>query len=226
MIDAHVTQPATFSQAGVGYGYLAIISIGRRADLSFGLQMHDVSKQLLRQWGDPYSVGRGLALSAVFIAHLSEPLRSQLDTLEEAIDLTMVSGDRHTMLFCFGSIALTKLYIGDDMGDIESYCTIAAEDFGDWSSDMRGGVLLTAVRQVARSLQGKTGVDLADTVISDDEHNMAEYTKLIASCSSNPGMPRNIYKALQLIPLYLYGHYEKAWQLGIDIIARYVFPLL
>ena len=223
MIQTHLTYPATFSQAGVGFAYLAVIAIGRNADVSFGLQMYDISKQLLHENGDSYSLGRGFTVSAVFIAHLCDSIRSQLDILEEVIDLTSVSGDKHTMLFSYGSIALNKLYVGDDMADIESYCSVAAEDFGDWTSDMRGGALLTAVRQVARSLSGKTLIDSAETVMSDEEHDTASYLELIASRSTNPELPRNIYTSLQLIPLYLYGHYEKALQLGIETIARYVF---
>lgn len=219
MVDTHMNYPATFSQTGVGFTYFAIISIGRIGDLPFGLQMHDIAKQLLSQFGDSYTQGRGMTLSAVFIAHVCAPIRSQIDTLEDATDHSMVSGDRHTYLFSVGSIALCKIYVGDDMAEIESYCSIAAEDFGDWSSDMRGGVLLTAVRQVSRSLQGKTWNDSPDTVMSDDDHNTKDYMSLIASRSSNPEMPRDIYNSLQLIPLYMYGHYEKALVLGMKTIS-------
>ena len=123
------------------------------------------------------------------------------------------------MLFSYGSIALNKLYIGDGMADTEAFCSFAAEDFGDWSLDMRGGVLLTAVRQVCRALEGNTSNDIAETVMSDDEHDAVAYTDLIERRSSHPEMPRNIYNSLRLIPLYLYGHYEKASQLGAEVIA-------
>ena len=199
---------------------MAIIAIGRFDDLPFGLQMHDISRQLLKQLGDSYSLGRGLTLSAVFIAHLCKPLRQQIDVLEEAIDHSILSGDKHTMLFAFGSVAFNKLFIGDDMADIESYCSIAAEDFGDWSLDVRGGVLLTAVRQVSRSLEGKTWSDVAENVMSDDEHDAAVYIDAITSRSTHPEIPKNIYNSLRLIPLYLYGHYEKASQVGIETLAN------
>lgn len=221
MVSTHLAQPATFSQAGLGFSYLAIIAIGRSADLAFGLQMHDVSRQLLNQYNNnSYAIGRGLTLSAVFVDHLCAPLRSQTNTLEEGIDHSILSGDKHAMLFSCASIALNKLYVGDDMADIENYCAFAAEDLGDWSSDMRGGALLVAVRQVSRSLQGRTWNDVPDTVMSDNEHDAAGYMKLITSRSSHPDMPRNIYNSLHLIPLYLYGYYEKASQLGVETIAN------
>ena len=85
--------------------------------------------------------------------------------------------------------------------------------------DMRGGVFLTATRQVARSLQGKTYTDSPEMVISDEEHCTADYMKLIAARSSDVERPRDIYNSLQMIPLYLYGHYEKAIQLSNDIMT-------
>lgn len=129
-----MTHPNTFSQIGLGFGYFALVCICRNEDLSFGLQMHGLSEQLLAQHGDPYTLGRGLALSALFISHLCTPMREHFDALEEAIDNSLVSGDKHVYLLSVGSIALRRLYIGDNMADIETYCSIGAEDFGDWAS--------------------------------------------------------------------------------------------
>lgn len=219
MVELHLVRPKVFSQTSIGFTYLAIISISRGTDPSFGLQMHDISKQLLSQHGDSYTVGRGLTLRACFLAHFCAPVRDQIDLLEEATDHSMVCGDKHTFLFSVASIALSKVFIGDECADVESYCAIAAEDFGDWSTDMRGGVLMTAVRQVSRSLQGKTCNDSPEAVMSDDDHDTAQYLRLVASRSSNPQLPRNLYNSLCLIPLYLYGHYEKAIQLGTETIT-------
>ena len=129
-----MSHPRTFSQVGLGFSYLCLVCICRNEDLAFGLQMYELSKQLLAQQGDPYTLGRGLALSVLFIEHLCTPMRQHFDALEEAIDHSLVSGDKHVYLLSVGSIALRRLYIGDNMADIESYCSIGAEDFGDWAS--------------------------------------------------------------------------------------------
>ena len=84
---------------------------------------------------------------------------------------------------------------------------------------MRGGVFLTATRQVARSLQGKTYTDSPEMVISDEEHHTADYMRLINARSSDVERPRDIYNSLQMIPLYLYGHYGKAIQLSNEIVT-------
>ncbi len=111
MIKTHMTHPKTFSQIGLGFGYFALVCICQYDDLSFGLQMHDLSKQLMTQHGDAYTLGRGLALSALFIAHLRSPVREHFDSLEEAIDHSLVSGDRHVYLLSVGCIALRRLYV-------------------------------------------------------------------------------------------------------------------
>lgn len=134
MVETHMTHPSTFSQIGLGFSYFAFVCISRSDELSVSLQMHDLSKQLLSQYGDPYTLGRGLALSALFIAHLCTPMRGHFDALEEAIDQSLVSGDKHVYLLSVGSIALQRLTIGDNMPDIEMYCSVGAEDFGDWAS--------------------------------------------------------------------------------------------
>ena len=83
---------------------------------------------------------------------------------------------------------------------------------------MRGGVFLTATRQVARSLQGKTYTDSPEMVLCDEEHSTADYMELIDARSSDVERPRDIYNSLQMIPLYLFGHYGKAIQLSSEIV--------
>lgn len=108
--------------------------------------MHSVSYHLLRRSNDLYTIGRGLTLSAIFITHLLAPIREQFEMLEEAMNRSLSCGDKHVFLFSVGGTALSRLLSGMDIAELENYCTVATEDFGNWASDLRGGVLLTAVR--------------------------------------------------------------------------------
>lgn len=146
MVDLHLRSPGTFHQIGLGFIYFAIAGITRFADLSFGSQMHDVSYQLLQRSNDLYTLGRGLTLRAIFVTHMLTPIRDNLDLLEEAMDHSLVCGDKHVFLFSVGGVALSRFFLGMDMAELENYCNVAPEDFGDWTSDLRGGVLLTAIR--------------------------------------------------------------------------------
>jgi hypothetical protein len=136
----------TFTQSGLGFGYLAAIGIARFRDLSFASRMQDVSEQLLRRTRDSFTLGRGLAISAFFTLHVLVPLENLLDVFNEAMDHSLACGDKYFFLFSAGCLALSRLYLGANMVETESSCEFSAEGFGDWSTDTRGGVLLTAVR--------------------------------------------------------------------------------
>lgn len=217
-VDFHLRSTGTFYQSGLGFAYFALIGISRFADLKFGSQIHDVSDYLLRRSNDLYTVGRGLTLSAIFITHLLRPIREQFDVLEEAMERSLICGDKHVFLFSVGGIALSRLFLGMDMAELETYCNVAPEDFGDWTTDLRGGVLLTAVRQIARSLQGKTNSSYAKTVMSDEQHDTTEYMEFINKNASNIERPRDFYNSLLMIPLFLFGHYEHAIKTGSSVI--------
>lgn len=76
----------------------------------------------------------------------------------------------------------------------------------------------TCCRQTARALQGKTLSGSAETVMSDDTHDSNDYLCFISSHVSNAERPRCFYLSLLIIPLYYFGHYEKAIQTGNDLV--------
>lgn len=148
MVDMNLTSSGTFYQSGVGFAYLTMVATSRYGDMAFGLRTYKAAQELLRRFNDPYTLGRGLTLLSLFVGHLFTPIRDSLEMQEEAVEYCLVSGDKHTFLFSVAGLALSRLYLGVDMAELESYCSIGPEDFGDWSRDLRGGVLLTAVRYV------------------------------------------------------------------------------
>ncbi len=146
MVDMHLASSGTFYQSGVGFAYFTMVATSRFGDATFGLKTYQVSQALLRRSNDPYTLGRGLTLLPLFVGHLFTPIRDNLEMQEEAVEYCLVSGDKHTFLFSIAGLALSRLYLGSDMAELETYCSTGPEDFGDWASDLRGGVLLTAVR--------------------------------------------------------------------------------
>ncbi|MCJ1382478.1 hypothetical protein MMC17_005591 [Xylographa soralifera] len=204
----------TFVQIGAGFLYLAMVAISRFSDMQFGHKLHTTGMQLLRRFNDPYTLGRGLTLSYLMVSHYLTPIGEHVMDLEEALDYTLASGDKIVSLLTVGCLAGSRLFLGFDMADIESFCGYAAEDYGDWTLDLRGGISLMAVRQVARSLQGKTRIGMASTVMSDDNHDSEEYLKSVFTRAFNATKPRDIYNSFAMIPLYLYGHFDTAISLG------------
>ena len=230
----------TFVQIGLGFPYFATVGINRSQNPEFSRRVFELSTPLIRKYGDPFTLGRGLCLNVLFFLHLTTPLSEHLAIYEEAIDYTIISGDKTVYLLAIGLLAMYRLYLGHDMIEVESFCTYAPEDYGDWAADPRGGVVLTATRQVARALQGKTRINSARHVMSDvgqmdrnhgglssDEednliggtHNSQEYLKRVCLHASSAARPHDYYMSLALIPLYLFGHYDEAIEEGTKLLA-------
>lgn len=204
----------TFLQIGLGCLYLAMVAMTRFSDISFGRKLHAIGFQLLRRFNDPFTLGRGLCLSYLFLDHLLSPIRDHMGELEESVDHTLASGDKIVYLVSISSLASGRLFLGSNMADLESFCSYGPEDFGDWTGDLRGGVTLTAVRQVARALQGKTLYGSASTCMTDNDHNTEKYLGFLSVKAFNAVKPHDIYNSYSLIPLYLFGHYEAAIATG------------
>ena len=69
-------------------------------------------------------------------------------------------------------------------------------------------------RQYARALQGKTGINVASTVFTDEEHDSSAYIEWVEQTASNPKRPKTYYLASKLPVLVLYGYHEEACALG------------
>ena len=219
MMAMHVRSSGTFPQIGLGCMYFAMACIIRSTDTSFAMRMHAKGMHLLTRYEASYTLGRGLGISGLFVAHLLSALREHTHILDEAIDHSLVSGDKHLFLLSVGGIAMSRIFVGDDMAELENYCANAPEDFvGDWTKDVRGGTFLLATRQVARALQGKTWTESAERVLSDDHHLTADYITWVCTHASSDKIPRIVYKSIMLIPLFLYGHYDKAIEVSNELI--------
>ena len=204
----------TFLQIGIGCLYLAMVAMSRFSDVSFGRKLHTIGFQLLRRFNDSFTLGRGLCLSYLFLDHYLSPIKEHMRELEESVDHTLASGDKIVYLVSISSLASARLFLGYNMADLESFCSYAPEEYGEWAGDVRGGVSLTAIRQVARALQGKTWYGSSSTVLCDDSHDTGKYLEFLSVKAFNAAKPRDIYNSYSLIPLYLFGHYEAAIELG------------
>ena len=144
----HLIYKETFPQIGLALAYFAITIIGRDGDISYALRINSVSKTLHERHGNVYTAARFRAISGLFIDHLTCPIRETAEPIYAAIDDALISGDKHAMLSCVGGVATIKLFSGDNLGEIETYCLAATEDFGDYSKDLRGGAFVLGCRYV------------------------------------------------------------------------------
>ncbi|KAL4782422.1 hypothetical protein BJX76DRAFT_358973 [Aspergillus varians] len=206
-----------FVQICIGCSHLAMITFSRFRDLDLAVKLSDLSLTLLDRCPELWTQSRGSIVYNFYIGHLRGPLASTLPALEASVETSLNLGDPYITLITISAMALTRLFLGHDLVHIETFCNEGPEDINDWAADTRGGATLVTVRQVARALQGKTGYRSADTVLNDDKHNTAEYIDFLEKNASNPDRPRDIYYALALIPLFLYGHHAKAIELAAQM---------
>lgn len=213
MLETHLTQ-GSFPQSGMAFLHLAIVALSRHNMAQFAHEMGAISQELLHQASDSFSIARGLMLYPVLIGHLSKSMGSLTTLMDDAIDFTSTAGDRSSTILSYGLSAVTKFYSSENLADLEAFCQFGCEEIPNWHYDTRGGALLLAVRQVCRALQGKTTTQDAPNVMSDEQHDTTAYKTWLASRTQHSNRSTLLYESLELVPLYLFGHYERAVEVG------------
>lgn len=79
-------------------------------------------------------------------------------------------------------------------------------------------------RQVALALQGKTNVDSAEDILSDENHDDSEYVSNMVDVNAlhdDKPIPYHlgIYCSLRIVPLYHFGYYEEVVQFGMRALS-------
>lgn len=214
-VNTHITCGG-FPQSGLSFIHLASIAISRFNMLSFANDMGNVALDLMDRWRDTYTLGRGNTIYSLFVGHIQSSLSVSIGQLESALEYTIQAGDRISTILNFGVVALLKFFASDHLAELELFCTYGPEEVPNWQYDCRGGTMLIAVRQACRALQGKTLISQSPTgdVMSDEKHDTAVYLSWIKTSTVNSERPIWIYEAVQTAPLFLYGHYEKAVEIG------------
>ncbi|KAJ9648953.1 Chk1 protein kinase [Coniosporium tulheliwenetii] len=212
MVEMHLTR-GTVPQMGLGYINLASIMVARFDMTDLGIQTAAIGKNLLDQFVDSHTVGRGETLHALFIGHLETHLNDQFPMLEHALDATITAGDRILSLLNLGIVSAFKLWSCMDLAEAETFANEAPSEYPYWDQDLRGGVMLVSVRQSARALQGKTNWRTGD-VLSDAEHDSVQYLEFMDTNSSNPQRPRTFYLSCLLPVLFVYGFIAEAIDVG------------
>jgi signal transduction histidine kinase/predicted ATPase/serine/threonine protein kinase len=203
----------SFPQAGLGYILLAIVVSGRFEMVQLASEMGEMGLAMSENSTDPLISGRSIAIHSWFVQHLTQHARNCIPALEMAIEESGAV-DKVFMVLCVANIAIYKLYCSDDLRDIEAYCTSAIAEFATFVENSDSGAMLISVHQVAKALMGQTNVESADEIMTDHTHNSRAYAESIELQSSHVNSSLMFYWSHSLAPLYLYGHYERAIEIG------------
>lgn len=215
MVDVHLSRGA-FPSSGMAFLHLAMIALSRFSMAELSIELGSICLDLLDKYRDAFSMARGYMLYASFVGHIHYPLSVAVGQVEGATEYATIAGDRTSTIQSFGFLAQLKFFASENFVDLEAFCQYGCEDIPNWHQDTRGGTYMIAVRQVCRALQGKTRVSSAETVMDDlqNHHNSAAYKAWLEANAKNGQRSITWYETMEVVPLYLFGHYDRAVQVG------------
>lgn len=213
LVNLHL-DGGNFPQSGIGFLHFAMVALSRFNMVDFAAELGNQCVDYLDRTRDPFSVARGYMIYANFISHISVPIRVALSHSELSIENSASAGDRLSVILSFGLSAQMRFFASENVADLESICQYSCEEIPGWHQDTRGAIYLIAVRQVCRALQAKTNISVANEVMSDDQHHTLSYKQFLDTKTRNGGRSVLIYETMEIVPLYIYGHYEKACEVG------------
>lgn len=213
MVNLHLTR-GPFPTSGMAFLHIAMIALGRFNMTHFATDLSSTCLDLLDKHRDPFSMARGYMIFANFVGHIQYPISVTVNQLEGSVDYAASAGDRISTILSFGLLAQLKFFASENCADLEAFCQYGCEEIPNWHQDTRGGTLLIAVRQVSRALQGKTRNTDAEEVMNESSHNSASYKSWLMANANNGGRSILFYETMEIVPLFLYGHYERAVEIG------------
>ncbi|KAK2785387.1 hypothetical protein FQN52_008446 [Onygenales sp. PD_12] len=212
MMNIYLSRGA-FTQIAYLCSYLSMIAMSRYKDLDLGIKLSDAAAHFLDLYDEPWIPARAVTTHNYFVNHMRVPMSTTLPLLESALEAAFLLGERYLILMNISTMVFTRFSLGHDLAELEALCNYAPEEIGDWTNDPRGGVYIIAIRQSARALQGKTFIGSADYIMSDEYHDSEKYLSIHGLNSHTI----NMYRAMNLIPLYLYGYHEKLVEIAIEM---------
>jgi signal transduction histidine kinase/tetratricopeptide (TPR) repeat protein len=219
MVETYLAR-GPFPQAGMGLLQLAVIAITRDNAIAFASHCSELALALIEQSNDPRTRGRGIVLYSTFVDHLQHHVQSSISQLEGALDFSIHAGDRIATILNYGLLATTKFFASENLAELESFCVYSCQDITSWQSDTPGGTILITIGQLCRALQGKTYTNDGTRVMSDEEHDTAAYKYWLVKTIKNSDRPLMLYESMEIAPLFLYGHYERAVALGNSCLKK------
>lgn len=220
MVGVHLDSGA-FPNSGTGFLHVAVAALARFNKAKLAADLGSIALDLLDKYRDAFSMAHGYMLYYYLVGPAQMPFSVAVNQLETAVDYASVAGDRTSTILSFGFLAQLKFFASENCADLEALCQYGCEDIPNWQQDTRGGTLLIAVRQVCRALQGKTRVTIAEQVMDDSQncHNSAAYKAWLAANTKNGQRSVLWYETLEIIPLFMFGHYDRAVEIGKRCVA-------
>lgn len=136
-----------FIQIAIGCSHLSMIALGRFRDLELAMRLSDYALSLIERCPEPLTQTRASITQNLYVNHLRIPVSSTLPALEAALETSFALGDPYLTLTSIWAMAMTRLYLGHDMAQLETFCNDSPEDHQSWMNNTGAGVCILATRQ-------------------------------------------------------------------------------
>ncbi|KAH7040516.1 putative histidine kinase HHK1p [Microdochium trichocladiopsis] len=219
LINLHLDE-GPFPQSGMAFLHISMIALARFNMIEYAAELGSICVEFLDKYRDPFSQARGYMIHSNFVSHINVPMGEAVSHLENIVEYAAAAGDRISTILAFGLSAQMRFFASENVIDLEAVCQYCCEEVPGWHLDTRGGTFLVTVRQLCRALQGKTNVSSAKEVMSDEHHSSSNYKKWLHTTTRNGGRSVLLYETMEIIPLFLYEHYEQACELGRRCLDR------
>ena len=204
-----------YPQVAIAYVHMGSIASGRFDKPAFGAKMGRIAKSIMAHFPqEHYTNGRGYTMHALHLGYLDSSLETQLPVIHMGLLSSMAAGDKMIQTLNVGVTATYRIWSSHELPEIEAYILDQDEFLPGWQKDLRGGVLLRALLQFIRALQGKTTFNSPDLVMDDENHNYRKYKAFLCEKSSDATRIEIIYDTFRLQALFRFGHFEEAYQIA------------
>lgn len=182
----------------------------------FGGENGELAIALCDKHSGHSEIARGYVLNAVFLDQWKQRhLRTGKPFHEKARKHALSGGDKLYSAFSLLHSSALDFYVGENLSDTLQQLQLSLEEVRDLNNDV--AVLFVSIIRTILALQGKTYLE-KDNIFGDDSFCEQDFIEERCRYSTNPLVPMNWYRSFKMLPLVLYGFYEKAVELGFECI--------
>ena len=214
MLEMHLSRGA-FPQSGMAFLHFAMVALSRFNMTQFAVELGAICQDLLYEARDAFSMARGQMLHSCFIGHVQYSMALSVSQSEDAIELAAVGGDRLSTILSYGLCAAGQIFSRATIVRISRAFASTVARIYLIGHLIPGAVpcLLQSDKHV-RALQGKTQMQEAVKVLDDEQHDGHAYKSWLTSQTQESNRSSLLYESLELVALFLFGHYERAVAIG------------
>ncbi|RUS27373.1 AAA ATPase domain-containing protein, partial [Jimgerdemannia flammicorona] len=205
------------SASGPGFAWFGGAAANRYELYSFAADLGELVVALCEKYSGHSEIARGYIAYALLLHQWkNRHIRTGMTFFEKAYKHALSGGDNVYSASALLHIGVIKFYIGENLDDTVEQLQRGLDESRETSSNTIS-LLFTGMIRTILALQGKTYAT-ADAIFDDEFFREEDYVEESCKNTTDTLIPMSWYWSFKIVPLVLYGYYEKAAELGFDCI--------